>query len=100
MNIALRIVAAVILFSVPLGDPYNALSSEEKVLLKPAIERWTRDQIKHNWADLWEIQDQTSEVKNELLLGQRDAPDMNRARYVQAMRETMGTGFPEINAFS
>jgi hypothetical protein len=49
---------------------------------------------------MWEIQDQTAELKNELLLGRRDAPDMDRAQYVQAMRATIGTGYPEITAFT
>ena len=69
-------------------------------MLKPQIERWMHDQIKHDWADMWEIQDQTSELKNELLLGRRDAPDMDRSQYVQAMRETIGVGYPEIKAFT
>jgi len=49
---------------------------------------------------MWEIQDQTRELKNVLLLGHPDAPDMNRAQYVQAMRETIGIGYPEITAFT
>jgi hypothetical protein len=48
---------------------------------------------------MWEIQDQTPELKNELLLGNRDAPDMNRNEYVQAMQTTVGIGYPEIRAF-
>lgn len=69
-------------------------------MLKPQIDRWVRDQAKHDWADMWEIQDQTAELKNELLLGHKDAPDMARPVYVEAMRETIGTDYPEIKAFS
>ena len=95
-----------ILFSLAVGvpesipsDPYIALSQSEKSLLKPQVERWVRDQLKHDWSDLWEIQDQTPELKNVLLMGRKDAPDMTREEYVQAMRGTIGTGFPAIKAF-
>lgn len=81
-------------------DPYSSLSESEKRILKPQVERWIHDQLKHDWSDLWEIQDQTPELKNELLLGQKDAPDMDRNRYVQAMRATIGSGYPNIKAFT
>ena len=81
-------------------DPYQALSPAEKAELQPQIERWIRDQLRHNWADLWEIQDQTPELKNELLLGQRNAPNLDRDRYVQAMKETVGVAYPEIKGFT
>jgi hypothetical protein len=84
----------------PAVDPYASLIPAEKSMLKPQIDRWVRDQIKHDWSDMWEIQDQTPELKNDLLLGRRDAPDMSRGEYVEAMRETIGTGYPEIKAFS
>jgi len=91
---------AFMLASLPASDPYSTLSQSEKELLKPQVERWIHDQIKHDWSDLWAIQDQTPELKNELLLGQKDAPDMDRNRYVQAMRATIGSGFPEIKLFT
>jgi hypothetical protein len=80
-------------------DPFGQLTSAEKALLKPQIERWIHDQLKHDWSDMWEIQDQTPELKNELLLGRKDAPDMDRNEYVQATRGTIGIGYPEIKAF-
>jgi hypothetical protein len=92
--------AFLILFLAPSSDPYSALAPTEKALLQPQIERWIRDQVKSNWSDLWEIQDQTPELKNELLLGDRDAPDMDRNHYIKAMKETIGTGYPEIRAFT
>ena len=88
------------LTAVPADDPYSSLSQGEKELLKPQVERWIHDQLKHDWSDLWEIQDQTPELKSELLLGQKDAPDMDRDRYVQAMRATIGSGYPEIKAYT
>ena len=81
------------------SDPYASLDSEDVKLLRPAVERWAHDQIKHDWSDMWNIQEQTPELKNELLLGRRDAPDMDQEQYVQAMRETIGSGYPEIKAF-
>jgi hypothetical protein len=84
----------------PFSDPYASLSPVDKGLLKPAVERWVHDQVKHDWPDLWSLQDQTSELKNELLLGRRDAPDMSQKQYVEAMKATIGTGYPEIKAFT
>lgn len=81
------------------SDPYASLTLEQKAVLKPAIERYVRDQEKQDWKDLWEIQDQTSDLKNELLLGHRDAPDMTKEEYVSAMRSTIGTGYPRLRAF-
>jgi hypothetical protein len=100
MRLGIIFAIAAALFAVPSVDPYSALTQKERDILKPGIERWIRDQVKHDWADLWEIQDQTSELKNVILLGQRDAPDMSRAQYVGAMRDTIGTGYPEIKAFT
>jgi hypothetical protein len=81
-------------------DPFASLTPSDKALLKLQIERWIHDQVKHDWADLWEMQEQTPELKNELLLGNKDAPDMDRKQYEKAMRDTIGTGYPEIKAFT
>jgi hypothetical protein len=81
-------------------DPYASLSAEEKAVLKPGIERYVHDQLKQNWADLWEIQDQTSELKNELLLGNRTAPDLTKEQFVAGMKEMIGTGgYPIMREF-
>ncbi len=81
------------------SDPYSTLAPEQKSLLKPVVERYVHDQIKQDWADLWDIQDQTSDLKNELLLGHRDAPDLSKEQFVSAMRETIGTGYPRLRSF-
>ncbi|MGO9824554.1 MAG: hypothetical protein ACLPMG_04685 [Terriglobales bacterium] len=81
-------------------DPFGSLTPADKALLQPQIERWIHDQEKHDWSDLWEIQDQTPELKNQLLMGRKDAPDMDRKQYVEAMRNTIGSGYPEITAFT
>ncbi|HEX4319448.1 MAG TPA: hypothetical protein VHZ52_00990 [Acidobacteriaceae bacterium] len=80
-------------------DPYSSLSQSDQGLLKPQVERWIRDELKHNWSDLWEIQDQTPELKNELLLGRKDAPDLDRNHFVEGMQQTINIGYPEIKAF-
>jgi hypothetical protein len=102
MKVASTVVFAFVfmLASLPASDPYSTLSQSRKKFLKPQVERWIHDQIKHDWYDLWEIQEQTSELKNELLCGQTDPPDMDRNQYVQAMRATIGSGFPEIKSFT
>jgi hypothetical protein len=56
--------------------------------------------LKQNWADLWEIQDQTSDMKNELILGNRTAPDMSKDQFVAVMREVIATGgYPRMKDF-
>jgi hypothetical protein len=80
-------------------DPYSTLTADQKVLMEPVVERYIRDQIKQDWADLWEIQDQTSDLKNELLLGRRDAPDLNKEQFVSTMRDTIGIGYPRLRSF-
>ena len=79
--------------------PYSTLAPEQRALLQPVVERYVQDQLKQNWSDLWEIQDQTSDLKNELLLGKRNAPDLSKAQFVSAMRETIGTGYPRLRSF-
>lgn len=80
--------------------PYATLTLEQKSLFKPAVERYINDQEKQNWADLWEIQDQTSDLKNELLFGRRDAPDMNKKEFISAMREVIASGGrPRLRSF-
>lgn len=95
--------AAVLLMTLGLlgatRDPYSTLMPEQKSLLKPVVERYVHDQVTSNWADLWNIQDQTSDLKNVLLLGDRDAPDLSKEHFVSAMRETIGTGYPRLRTF-
>lgn len=86
-------------FASPSADPYSALSDQQKIIIKPLVTRWVHDQIKQNWKDLWEIQDQTSDLKNELLFD-RSAPDMDQKRYVEAMRGTMNSGYWVIQNFT
>ena len=63
--LVLTAICAISSFAAPQtsADPYASLSTEEKAVLKPGIERYVHDQLKQNWADLWEIQDQTSDFK-------------------------------------
>jgi serine protease inhibitor ecotin len=68
------------------ADPFGSLTPADKALLKPQSERWIHDQVKHDWSDLWEIQDQTPELKNSLLLGRKEAPDMDR-KYIHVKVE-------------
>ena len=98
--VASAMALACMLSSTPVSDPYGSLTPGERTLLKFQIERWIRDQTKHDWTDMWEIQDQTPDLKNEILLGQKGAPDLDRIQYVQAMRATIGIGFPEIKAYT
>jgi hypothetical protein len=81
------------------NDPYSAVTPAQRAILQPVIERYVRDQIRQDWGDLWEIQDQTSDLKNELLSGKRDAPNLNKQQFISAMRETIGSGYPRLRSF-
>jgi hypothetical protein len=81
------------------SDPYSAVTPAQRNILQPVIERYVRDQIRQDWGDLWEIQDQTADLKNELLSGKRDAPNLSKQQFVAAMRETIGSGYPRLRSF-
>jgi hypothetical protein len=81
-------------------DPYSSITSEQKAIFQPGIQRYVKDQISQNWNDLWEIQDQTSDLKNEILEGNRAAPDLTRKDFIVAMKETVGTGLPRLRQFT
>jgi hypothetical protein len=96
------LIASLLLLSLPIQgaepNPYSALTPEQRSILQPGVERYVSDQLKRNWADLWDIQDQTRELKAELLMDQQ-APDMDREKFVIAMKQTMGLGFPMLKKF-
>jgi len=83
----------------PRQRPIYLVESDQKTLLKPQIERWIHDQVKHDWADMWRYRIRLR-VKKRTTLGQKDAPDLDRIEYVQAMQETIGVGYPTIEAFT
>jgi len=77
MKNQIAILIVVVLFvtvGVAATDPYESLTPAEKALLKPQIERWIHDQIKHDWSDMWEIQGQTPTLKNECYWATRTLP--------------------------
>jgi hypothetical protein len=82
------------------SDPYASLTQEQRQVLQPAVDRFVRDVTKQDWKDLWEIQDQTSNMKNELLEGHRDAPDLTRSQYVAAMRSIVDIEFIRVRTLT
>jgi len=81
------------------SDPYTSLTQEQRAFLRPAVERFVKDMTKQDWKDMWEIQDQTPNMKNELLEGNRDAPDLDQVQYVRAMRSIVGVEFLRVRKF-
>jgi hypothetical protein len=69
MNRVLSLTIVIFLSVAPVTDPYSSLSPDEKNLLKPQIERWIRDQVKHDWSDLWEIQEKRAAPRRESRAG-------------------------------
>jgi hypothetical protein len=82
------------------ADPYSLVSADLKPVLQTGIKRYISDQINQNWNDLWEIQNQTADLKNELLLGNRSAPDLTKEQFVTAMKATIGVDYPRLRAFT
>jgi hypothetical protein len=82
------------------SDPYTSLTPEQRKILQPAVERFVKDVTKQDWKDLWEIQDQTGGMKNELLEGDRTAPDLTKAQYVAAMRSIVGVEFLRVRTLA
>jgi len=79
-------------------NPYSALAAEQRAVLQPGIDRYIADQIKGNWSDLWEIQDQTGALKAEIVFD-AEAPDLDRQNFVLGMKKTMGIGYPHLKKF-
>jgi hypothetical protein len=91
--------AAILLFSPrEAKNPYATLSPQEQAILQPAVQRYLSDQIKHNWSDLWEIQDETRDLRHELLVSD-NAPPLTKEQFIAGMKGTMGSGFPELQKF-
>jgi hypothetical protein len=98
MRSSLFVIAFLVLSPADIKTPYAGLSAPEQAILQPAIERYVKDQIKHNWADLWEIQDETRDLRHELLVSD-DAPPLTKDQFITGMKYTMGSGFPELQKF-
>jgi hypothetical protein len=82
------------------SDPYASLTQEQRQVLQPAVDRFVRDVTKQDWKDLWEVQDQTSGMKNALLEGDRDAPDLTKSQYIAAMRSIVGVEFIRVRTLT
>jgi hypothetical protein len=74
-------------------DPYASLGPEEKGILKPAVERYVRDQANQNWADLWEIYDQIPDIEFKRDTRRPDdAPPLEREQFAKAWQELISSG--------
>ena len=73
------------------SDQFASVRPQDKTLLEPAIKRFSQDQIKHNWADLWEIDEQDIDTKRDFLL-KDDAPAVPKKEYVERKEGSIASG--------
>jgi hypothetical protein len=74
-------------------DPFASLRAEESELIKPVVERYIRDQAKQNWADLWDIYDQNSDIEFKRNTRRSDnAAPLDREQFAKAWQELTSNG--------
>jgi hypothetical protein len=80
-------------------DPFVKVNASDKALLVPAIQRFSKDEIRRDWADLWEIDEQDIATKRDFLL-KDDAPPVSRKEYIERKNFAIeGGGVPLMNSF-
>lgn len=80
-------------------SPFATVDPHVRVLLEPAITRFSKDEIKMDWKDLWEIDEQDVARKRDFLL-KDDAAPVNRDQYLLLMNQALeGGGVPVMTSF-
>lgn len=80
-------------------DPFSGISSQDRSALEPSIGRYVRDQMKLDWTDLWEIDEQDIDTKRDFLL-KDDAPVVSKEQYVELKKDAIaGGGVPLMTSF-
>src|ERR1700744_1555923 len=80
-------------------SPFAAVTPQTKVLLEPAIARFSKDEIRMDWKDLWEIDEQDVARKRDFLLKDEAAP-VSRDQFILLMNQAIeGGGTPIMTSF-
>lgn len=80
-------------------DPFSGISSQDRSDLEPSIARYVRDQMKLDWRDLWEIDEQDMDTKRDFGL-KDDAPAVSKERYLEGKEDSIaGGGVPVMTSF-
>jgi hypothetical protein len=81
------------------NDPFAGIAPQDRSVLEPAISRYTHDQMKHDWTDLWQIDEQDIDTKRDFLL-KDDSPAVSREQYVERKEEAIASGgVPLMSSF-
>jgi len=81
------------------ANPFAAVQPADRALLEPAIKRFAQDQMKLNWNDLWEIDEQDIVTKRDFSL-KDDAPSVQRSEYVERKEDALASGgVPVLTSF-
>ncbi len=93
------IFSAVILVGASKPDPFASVQPSDRALLEPAIKRFAQDEMKLNWSDLWEIDEQDLDTKRDFLL-KDDAPLVDRKEYIEYKQDALASGgVPVMTSF-
>jgi hypothetical protein len=80
-------------------NPFASVQPRDRALLEPAIKRFAQDEMKLNWSDLWEIDEQDVATKREFSL-KDDAPLVDRQDYIEYKQDALASGgVPVMTSF-
>lgn len=72
-------------------EPFSNLTPQERAIVEPAIRRYTNDEIKHDWSDLWTLDEQDIDTKRDFML-KDDAAPVPQKRYVELKQDAIASG--------
>jgi hypothetical protein len=74
------------------GDFYQQVAPADRPMLKGGIERYSRDQMKRDWADLFEIKIAGYAIETDYDDLTGNAPALSKERFEEIMDERVGNG--------
>jgi hypothetical protein len=81
------------------ADPLRSVSDADRELLRAGLKRYSADEIKRNFSDLYDIQDQDVATRRELGLSD-DGPPVDRATFENGMKSAIeGGSAPTLQSF-
>jgi hypothetical protein len=100
----MKIPSRTVLLALPLllgakTDPLAPIPEPDHTALAQGIQRYAKDEIKQNWADLYQITIQDFAMKRDLGV-KDDAPDVSQSRFDEGMKNAIeGGGTPVLQSF-
>lgn len=93
------IFSTLILVGASKPDPFVSVRPSDRALLEPAIRRFAQDEMKLNWSDFWEIDEQDVATKRDFGL-KDDASLVDRQDYIEHKEDALASGgVPVMTSF-